>query len=319
MTQTPVIIIVSQDTFLIGRAVKSLEEEILQSLVVDFNFDRFFIKDTDTATILDACCQLPVMAPIRLVIAHGVESIRKEDMDLWINYFEDPLQSTRLVLTGDKIDRRLKLWQRATKAGWVRELRVPYENEMPQWLVREARELDLKLSPEACRALCDCLGTNLMSQFNTLEKIKTYIMPRKEVDIKDVEECTGGPLSKTIFDFTDAVGNGRYGEATRLLDLMIELGEPLVRLLFMTARHFRLLLLAAEGLRENLSEQDLVRRMGVHSYFVHDYIRQARKIPQGHLSNIYEEILVTDRQLKSSPIRGRLVIETFLLKSCLRS
>ena len=134
-----------------------------------------------------------------------------------------------------------------------------------------------------------------------------------------MEAAVGAVLSKTVFDFTDKVGEKNFKQAIGILDGLVLQGEPLVRLVFMIARHFRLLLLAHEGLSDRLSEQELASRLGVHPFFVKDYLRQARKMTFESLRKIYRGLLACDRALKRSPLDPRYVVDQFLMQVCLAS
>ncbi|MDO8519820.1 MAG: DNA polymerase III subunit delta [Deltaproteobacteria bacterium] len=313
----PILILVGEDSFLISREISRLKREILSGGVADFNFDRFSAKEAQPAAIFNACATLPMMAERRLVLVSDGEAIKKDDYDDWVAYFENPSPSSTLVLTAEKIDKRLSLWKKAVQKNFVRELKAPFPNQMPPWIFQEAKNLGLKISPEATLAMAEALGSNLMAQISALEKLKTYAMPRTSLDVADVEAVVADFLSKTVFDFTDKVGGKNYKEAASLLEKMSVMGESPVKLLFMVIRHFRLLFLAQEGLKAGLGEMELASQLGVRPFFVKDYLRQARAMNTAGLKKIYRRLLDTDRALKSSRLDHRLVMDQFLMEICL--
>lgn len=314
---SPISILVSQDSFLIERELSHIRKKILGDSVADFNLDQFSAKTDPAQTIVNACALLPMMHTQRLVIVKNAEGIKKDQMDLWLRLFENPVLSTKLVLVASKIDRRQKMWQMASKKGFIQELKVPYLNQIPGWISREARTKGLTLSPQAAQGLTDSVGANLMGLIQALEKIETFVMPRKNIELGDVTQLVGDFLSKTVFDLAEKVGNQNLKGAFTLLDEMMTKGEPGVKLLMMITRHFRILLLAQEGLTHRWNEGEFAREMGVHPYFVKDYISQARKMSQDKLKKIYRHLLKTDRRLKSSPLSTRATMDEFVMQVCL--
>lgn len=310
-------ILVSTDSFLIQDELESIQKEVLDPSAIDFNFDRFSAKSDSVNTIIDACRTLPMMGNMRLVIVRDAESINKDEGEAWQNYFSKSSPTTKLVLVADKIDKRIKLWQQASKRGWVKELKVPFQNQLPQWVIGQASKRGLTLSVQAAYALADSIGCNLMALISAIEKLEIFATPRKKIEMADVEALAGGFLSKSIFDFTDKVGSRNFKEAQSLLDQIMVTGEPPGRILFMMTRHFRILLLAQEAVKNGLSENEAAQMLGVHPFFVKTYVGQAKKIPFKTLRKIYEDILVADRSAKSSPLHPRYVIDRFLMQTCL--
>lgn len=310
-------ILIGDDPYLLNRELARLRKKHLEPATKDFNFDRFSAAADSAQKIIDVCNLLPMMAANRLVIVHDADKIKKEDAEAWIAYFEKPSPTTHLALVGQKIDKRLALWKSAQKTATMVELKPPYPNQLSPWILGEARAMGLSITTEGAYALGEALGPNPTALVSALEKLQIYVFPRAQIGLDDVEAAVGAVLSKTVFDFTDKVGEKNLKKAMGILDGLVEQGEPLVRIVFMLARHFRLLLLAEEGICGRLSEADMASRLGVHPFFVKDYLRQARKIALPALKGIHSKLLACDRALKKSPLDPRHVVDQFLMQVCL--
>ncbi len=313
----PVTILTSEDSFLLDRALSKIRKEVLNPASAAFNDDRFSGKTDSAAKIINACAMLPMMAETRLVLVREGEQIKKDDTDEWLSYFKKPSPSTCLVIVAAKIDARLKLWKSASELGYLISFKPPYSNELPAWIRNEVSLMGLTLSSEAAHALAGSIGNSLMALVSALEKLSLTIAPRTAITLTDVEEVVGKFFSKTVFDFTECVGGRRLKEASSILDEMILRGEPLVRILFMLSRHFRLLLLAEEALQEGLQPPALAQRLAVPPFFVKDYIRQAQTLGKKMLKNTYRQLLQADRALKGSPLPPEQVMNRFILQACL--
>ncbi|MBI2339145.1 MAG: DNA polymerase III subunit delta [Deltaproteobacteria bacterium] len=312
----PITILVGDDACLLNRELARLQKKHLDPATKDFNFDRFSAAEEPPAKIIDALSLLPMMAESRLVIVRDADKIGKDDFDQWLKYLQNPSPTTQLVLIAPKIDKRLGLWKTAVKEGTLIELKPPYPNQIPQWVSGEARKMGIDITMEAAYGLGESVGPSPMGLVSALEKLAIYVFPRTRIELADVQTASGS-FSKTVFDFTEKVGERNLKEAMGILNGLTEQGEPPVRLVFMLARHFRLLLLAQEGVRERLSEQEMSFRLGVPPFFVKDYLRQARKIAFPALKKIYARLLACDRALKRSPLEPRHVVDRFLMQVCL--
>ncbi len=311
----PIIILVGHEPFLIEREIARLISSVVPKELASFNLDRFSAKTDSLSRVLDVCAQFPMMAQKRLVLLRDADSLKKDDHERLLEYFESPQETTVFLLVASKIDNRLKVWKSASR--FVREMKVPYSNEMPGWIVREASQLGLKLSQDAAFALAQTLGSSLMAAINALEQLKTYVAPRTEVALSDVEATVGGFFSKTVFELADRVGNRNYREASLILENMVLQGEPFVRILFMLNRHFRLLFLARQGLDQNSTPAQMASTLGVPPFFVKDYVQQAKKLPLPFFKRIYNNLLSADRALKGSRLSPKHVMDRFLMQACL--
>lgn len=309
-------ILVSTDNYLLQREVQRLEKSFVEVDFKDFNYHRFLAGKDKIDEVIDTCMQLPMMAEYRFVILSEAHQLSKDDLDRLRLYFAQPTSSTILVLTAQKIDKRLKAWQQVSKKGWIEELKPPYDNQLPAWISNEAKNMGLSIEPQASSSLADILGVNLMSVVNTLEKIAIYILPRKNITTQDVEEICGSILTKTVFDLAGAIGKRNLSQSLYLLDKLLISGEPIVRLLFMISRHFKMLLICHENLNQNISDRELAGKLGVHPFFVNDYKSQALKMDRKKLFLIQTDLLNADRKLKSTGMVNDLVLTELFVNIC---
>lgn len=311
--KTPVTILVGEEPFLLQREVERIRQSVLAGTPTPFNQDQFSAKSTPIHTILDACELLPMGGGCRLVIVTEVDVLKKEDLTTLQGYFARPVPSSHLLLLAAKLDRRIKLWQGAQKQGWFVEVKVPYPNQWVPWIQREIQAHGLKAMVDAQQALADAVGIQPMALVTALSQLQTYIHPRQLIELKDVEALFGGYLAQSVFQLTDLVGNGRLAEAIALIEQLLLRGESAVRINALIGRHFKLLLLAQEGLASGIRDQELARLLGVHPFFVKDYVSQAKRFHVKKLKKNYCLTLETDNALKSSPLSGRTVLDRFLL------
>jgi DNA polymerase-3 subunit delta len=314
--ELPVKIIVSEDSFLINREIDSLLAKYLDLSLKDFNYHRFLANSDSVGEMIEVAMQLPVSADYRVVLIKEAEKFKKDDLEKLKIYFGSPSPSTCFIIQASKIDKRLKVWQRASKAGWIQELKVPYENQMVSWVMGEAKRMGLEIDGIAANIIVDNLGVNLMGIILELEKLALYIYPDKKITADHLKEMGGSFLSKTVFSLVDALSEKNLSKSNYYLSQLITGGESMVKIVFMITRHFRLVMLAYNLLRKNIPANQMASQLGVHPFFVKDYLNQATKISPYKLKNIFQELLVVDRKLKSSSVDKVLILNNLFLKVC---
>lgn len=312
-----VTILVGSDSFLVDRELSVIRRETLGEKDGGFDCDRYSAKEHSIQTVLSACNLMPMLSPHRLVILSEGEALKAEALEPLASYFADPNPSTLLVVIAQKIDGRLKAWQVAKKEGFIVDLSPPAPRSIPSWILNEASRRGLKVAPQAVQALSEAIGPIPSALVSSLDTLEIYAAPRKEISLDDIEKVVGGFFGKSIFELTDCVGRKDFKKAATLLDDLQQRGEPLQRILFMIIRHYRLLLLAREGIDGGWSERDFAGILGVHPFFVKDYVSQGRLFSPAQLKRIYASLLDTDRSAKSSPLDTRLIVDRFLLQTCL--
>ena len=141
----PIYCLHGTERFLVDRCLGAIRTAILGSATASasFNADFFDLKETSALAVLAAARTLPLFATgplkLRLVVAKGVDQVKAEVLEPLIPYIADPNPSSCLVLVGDKIDTRFKVFSALRKAGYLHEFAALRDRELGAWIVREAR------------------------------------------------------------------------------------------------------------------------------------------------------------------------------------
>lgn len=296
-----IFVLLGEESFLVQRALKRLLEERLPADAREFNFDIFDGEEARASAVLERAQTFPVLAPRRMILIRNAQEVRKGELDLFEKSFPKIPETTDLILTASKIDRRLSFWQRVEALGKIRVLRAPPLRELPQWIVEEA---GYRISPEAAEGLVSAVGSDLSQIHTTLEKLH-LLKGDKEISLADVTSCVLPFAFGSVFELTDAVGRGDLAKALILFRRGSAAGESVIALTALLARHFRILSRIREG--ENA---------GIPPFFVKDYQRQAARFSPQELEEKRERIFRADWALKSSPIPSSILFERLLRDLC---
>jgi len=311
----PVYVFFGPNTTAVEQGIAKLKRKI----VIDDNDFAYQVIRGDEASgaaILDAARTLPMLASQQLIIVRQADALSAEDQSALLRYIEDPTPTTCLVLVATKIDKRLKLYSRASKLGFVHEASAITERELSGWLATRSRDYGLSLSAQTAHMLGEATGTDPATIEDALERLSLYVGERKVVTVRDIEAVVTASRIHSIFELTDALGRRDAAGALRTLANMLQNREAPLRILATLATHMRRLLQAAE-LGERIPHFELASELGVPPFIARKVSDQARKFNVRELRQALQRLAATDLELKGSKRPDDLIMEEMILELCL--
>jgi len=270
-----------------------------------------------------------MMADQRVVLVKDTQHLPASELDELTDYFEDPAQSTCLIFhallsdDGPSIDGRSSAVKSLKKHAVTCEFEALYDSEVGEVVQKHAADRDLNLDREAAAYLVEAVGTDIAQLDRALDKVDLYLADRDQsprpVAVDDVEAVTAHTRVRSIFDLTDELGDRHYRNALQILDAMLQSGKAPIPILFMIARHFRIVgKLQDPDIRNISSKKQRASEVGVMRWFIDDYERHARTFDRDDVAFIRKRLREVDRALKSSGLDDRTLLESLLYDICFR-
>jgi DNA polymerase-3 subunit delta len=230
-----------------------------------------------------------------------------------LSYVEDPVPETVLLLTAEKIDARRKIYQVFKKTGTVIEFKKIYENQLPSFVRDLAKSFHVTLTGGALKLFCKRVGTNLVEVQGELEKLVGYLGERDLADETDVAAIVSDTRIESVFDLTDALGQGDSSTALKLLDRLLAEGQAPLMVLAMMTRHFRQMWKVRELIAQKVPQSEFPKKVGVSPYFLKGLMQQANRFDGQHYRQVFSQFLTTDLALKSSGGDPKMYLEKLVL------
>lgn len=316
----PVVLIVGTEGTLRDAALAEIRTRVLGDATPEFNEDRFDLasRGADPARILTAARTLPVFAKRRLVIVRGISDRRAKrfiEVEL-LEYLEDPVPTTCLLLEAEKVDRRLQWVKQVVKRGELIACAGPRRpSEQRAWIEARLRARGKRPSGGMAAALLELVGGDLDSLASELDKVCLYVGERAEVSPDDVAEVTGQLRPRALYELTDAIGQRQLGASLRTLGQLLDQGEPALAMLGALAHHFRRLMRVHEC--RPLEAGEVQRQLSLHPYAAQKLVEQARRFDGRRLRSCFAAIRRTDEALKGGvSVSPRIAIERLVLAVC---
>ncbi len=219
-TPDPVYYFHGDEDVLKDEAVRALVELVVDPSARDFNLDRRSAADLDPGVFHSLVNTPPMLAPRRVVVLRGLEDLKKTSKARQevLRYLAAPSPTTLLLLVqgaGTPPDPEL-----ARGATTVAVEPLPPARVL-KWMAHQARQLRLRLEPDAAELLAAAVGNDLGALAQELGKLSALAIGRSATR-DDVAALVGVRQGETLQDFVDAALERRAAAAARLVEPVLE-------------------------------------------------------------------------------------------------
>ncbi|MBB4638452.1 DNA polymerase III subunit delta [Longimicrobium terrae] len=300
------------EDFLREDAASRVVAAYLDPATRDFNFDQVRGADVAAEDLASVIGTPPMMAEHRVVVVRDAQGLSVKAREVVEAAAKAPPQGLILVLSAViPSASKAKFYDDLKKHAVSIEFAPLSHDDAPGWAMETAREeLGYELEPDAARALVGGVGVDLGTLTSELKKLAAYAQERKRVTLEDVRAVGGAIPRQDRWEWFDLIAERRFREAVAALPVMLDQGENGVGLVIgMGGVMLRIGLVCAGGpaaLERELKpfQKWMARRVGP----------QARKWTLPEVDRAMEELLRTDRLLKSASLSDRQAIEELLLR-----
>ncbi|RMH40814.1 MAG: DNA polymerase III subunit delta [Deltaproteobacteria bacterium] len=299
----PVYVVVSPEPLLLDRAATAIRDAAVPPAARAFNADVLDGKGCTAARVLAAAQTLPMLADRRLVEVRDAGAMPAAELAKLVDYLERPNESTVLLMTAAKVDKRVKFFATAKKRKFLVDLQPP-RNPAP-WLRDEARRRGVRISAAAAARLVDVVGNDLSRLALSLDQLALYAGDRP-VEVDDVDDLIAHTREQTVFELTDAIGRGDAPAAWAALHALCDQRQSAIGVVMMLARHVRGLAAARRAADRRTPRAKLAATLGVPPFVADKLVAQASRFSLAALDRALEQLHAADVALKG----GRPALKT---------
>ncbi len=308
----PAYLLIGPELYLRNQAVKLLKRIVAPDALA-FNFTEFQAKSSTSSEIAEAANTFPMMARVRLVLVHDVDGLPEPEQEGLVAYLQRPATHAVLVLIASDLDRRTAFCRRLFELCCVVEFPELKDYALKNWAEEFIRRQGRKISLAALNRLMDLAGADLLSLVNELEKLFLYAGDSKEISESMIDQLVSSSRAHKLYELTDSIGRRDRRNALRLIANLLESGEAPLRVSATLASHFRQVLIARELLDSGQTDSRIIAAaVQINPRWVDNLIRTARAIDSRTLRVMCLRTAEIDRQLKSSGIDQKLILESLV-------
>ncbi|MFC1599998.1 DNA polymerase III subunit delta [Patescibacteria group bacterium] len=220
-------------------------------------------------------------------------------------------------------DKRASLYKKLNKVGNLDEYKALMGPELNRWINDRAKAIGFNLDSKTANYLGEVAGSDLWNLNNELHKLKTY-SKTQPITPEAIDELVHPNLTTSIFKFTDYIAQRNAKGSLRTLNILIESGEDIMKIIFMIVRHFRILIQVKDLVDRGNPKPEIISKIKEHPYTISTTMQQSPNFSAETLHGIYETLLGIDIGIKTGKIRMladdkkeiRLALEQFVLNVC---
>ncbi|WP_257670234.1 DNA polymerase III subunit delta [Parapedobacter tibetensis] len=275
----PVYLLHGEEPYYIDLISDYMEDHVLDDAQKGFDQTVLYGKDTDFVTIVNAAKRYPMMSDYQVIIVKEAQNLKwKGDDDLLLNYLENPMKSTLLVLAYkySKFDKRKKAYKLTEKAGVVLESTKLYDDKVAPWIASFVMDRGWDIHPQAAAMMAEYLGNDLSKVVNELEKLMLNVPKGQEISAQDIERNIGISKDFNVFELNTALAKRDVVKAFQIVDYFATnpRSNPIQVILGAMGGYF-IKILKYHYLTDK-SPQTVARELGVHPFFTREYDTAAR-------------------------------------------
>ena len=157
-------------------------------------------------------------------------------------------------------------------------------------------------------------GTDMGNIDRELEKLICYALDRDVITAEDVMAVTTEQTTNKIFEMVNAIAEHNQRKALDLYYDLLALKEPPMRILFLLARQFNLLLQVKELQRLGCDQKMIASRTGLQSFVVRNYTGCTGRYTTAQLRQAVEDFTQTEEEVKTGRLSDVLSVELLIVK-----
>ena len=309
-----------EEVFLLHHYLSELRKKTIDVLTPDVTSHRFTQETFSVQAFYDAVEALPMMAERTFVQVDEIDifKLNEAEREKMIEIFSDVPDYCTVVFTYEivewKPDKRLKkLWDAVSKNGTIVEFAKQSQRDLIAWVTRHFAEYKKRISTDLCAYLIDITGGTMTALQGEITKIAAYSGADTIVKA-DIDAVTEPVLDAVVFQMTDLLGSGKYGEALLKLQTLLKMQEEPIAILGAVGGHFRRISTARTLMDCGKNTDDLMRLTGMKDYPARKTMTAARSFHARFCRRAAELIMETDYKMKTSFDDQERLLELLILE-----
>ncbi|MBK5251469.1 MAG: DNA polymerase III subunit delta [Peptostreptococcaceae bacterium] len=311
-----------EEKYIADRFVEYMKKKHLKGCVEEMNLHKIE-QISDLKDIEEKIVTLPFMCDARMVVVSDFIKIAaemlksKEELDSFIGKVPE---TTVLVLLNGRVDKRSIVYKFFKKKKLIVEAKRLTPESYEAWVEDFIITRGVSITKVDKKYLTQQLGyfnkerpKNMYDSESELKKLLGSLNGRGTIERKDFEGFLDTRGETNIFKLTDSISEAHTALALESLEILCEMGEPEIKILFMISRHFRQIMKVKSLQSGGCSKEETMKTLGIKSDFVFKKnLRYARGLEMAAIGRIMELCMETELKCKSLSSQKRLAIEVLI-------
>lgn len=277
------------------------------------NYAYYEGKGTNPAELIDLAETMPFFADRRLIVVENSGFFKNATPEL-ADYIKNMPETACFIFVESEVDKRGKMYKAVKDKGRAVEMGRRDEKTLLYWLAGMVKKEGKQIKESTARYLVAKTGTDMENLEKEMEKLFSYTLGQTEITVQDVDEICTTQVTNKIFDMVEAVAAKQQKQALDYYYDLLALKEPPMRILYLLARQFKLLMEVKDLSGRGYDKPQIAKTAGLHPFVAGKYIKQCRSFSKEELRSIMEEAANTEEMVKTGRLNDRMSVELFIVK-----
>lgn len=277
------------------------------------NVHVFEGKDVNVGEVIDLAETLPFLAERRVIIMENTGLFKKGGEAL-ADYMAQMPESACFVFAEAEVDKRSRLFKAVKNRGSAVEFPMQTEDTLKRWILGILKREGKQISGAALARFLEKTGSDMDNIQKELEKLLCYTLERDAVTEADVDAICTQRISSRIFDMINALADKQQKKALTLYYDLLALKEPPMRILFLIARQFNLLLQVKSLKKKGYDNKVIGEKTGLPGFVAGKYAAQASRFSTALLREALTACVEAEERVKTGRMNDVMSVELLIVK-----
>ena len=307
-----------EEAYLRRYYLESLHKLLVEDFAEAFNYHRFNAENISPQGVLDSIEALPMMARRSMVQIDDVNFFALgEDGPAYAKFFSDIPDYCTVVLVYETVefkpDKRKTALAQAFEGATVVEFTQPSDRELISWVSRHFKQQGKRISADDAQYLIHRTGGTMTALGGEIEKICAY-SGADEIRKSDIDAVTEPVLDAVVFQMTDLIGEGKYGQALLKLQELFKMQQEPLAILGAVGGSLRRIGMARTLMEAGKGSGELQKLCGIPDYPARKTMEAARRFSGTFCAKAAELVLEADYAMKTSFDDSERILELLVLE-----
>ena len=309
-----------EETFLLHHYFGQIKKQLIEELTEAFNFHKLNQETFDIQSFSDSVENVPMMAEHTLVHVDDVDLFRlpEGDRGKLAEVLSDIPSWCTVIFTFETAEwkpdkRQKKLWEALDTQGLIVEFQKQSQRDLIAWVTKHFAAQNKRISNDLCAYLIDITGGTMTALAGEIRKIVSY-SGADEIKKTDIDAVTEPVLDAVVFQMTDLLGAGNYGDALQKLQQLLKMQQEPLAILGAIGAHFRRISTARTLLDHGRNSSELMKLCGLSDYPARKTMDAARRFTPELCRRAAELVVETDYRMKTSFDEPERLLEMTILQ-----
>ena len=295
---------------------KQYKDKLTKAILPDgdtVNYAYYEGKGINPAELIDLAETMPFFAERRLIVIENSGFFKSATPEL-ADYMKNMPDTVCFLFVENEVDKRGKMYKAAKDKGRIVEMGRQDEKTLLYWIAGNVKREGRQIKESTARYLVSKTGTDMENLEKEMEKLFSYTLGRNEITVQDIDDICTTQITNKIFEMVEAVAVKQQKKALDYYYDLLALKEPPMRILYLLARQFKLLLEVKDLCGKGYEKSQIAKIVGLHPFVAGKYIQQCRTFSREELRSIMEEAVNTEEMVKTGRLNDVMSVELFIVK-----